>query len=317
MNEELFQATAVILWLAAWSAAAVLRLGTAEAPQQARGFDGRLLWRSGWSVVRGAGIHDPSAVAWGGASLTAAWLALVAFPDGWLRPDAIPGLSISGVAPWIPSLGLLLLSDLCSRQARGETRGTAAPWQGWCAAAAWSAPAAWGGLTGTGGDRAEWSVFWLPAAAAVWLLACTADLHSVETDPGLSRLAGVLRRWLLFGLGIVVFWGGGRLPGVSSISPTMECLVLLGEILALELLLSLAVWRWRKGTLSPEVWLIATLIGLAGGPLTIALIDGLGKDRLLVALSQWMVLVCGVLIARRFARLNSGHAAGDSRRTVR
>lgn len=316
MNEGLFQMTAVVLWLAAWSIAAVLRIGAADVTGQTRRIDGRHVWQTGWSSVRGTGDHDPIDIAWGGAALTAAWLAVVALPGGPLRPAAIPGLSISGMSPAAPFLGLLLLSDWLSRQSRRSDGTTTIPWQGWCALAANSAPAAWSGLFETADVPALTIGFWMPAAAAVWLLACTADLHSSETEPGLSRLAGVLRRWLLVALGIVVFWGGGELPGVVSGTPPVASLVILAKLVTLEILLALAVRRWLPTVPSAGVWPVAVATGLAGGALTAALIDGFGKDLLLIVLLQSVLLVCGILAARKIVDWNSPQPAGDSRPAV-
>jgi hypothetical protein len=311
VNEGLFQMTAVVLWLAAWSIAAVLRIGAAGVPGQTRRIDVRLVWQTGWSSVWGTGFHDPVAVAWGGASLTVAWLALLALPGESLRPDVVPGLSISGISPLSPFLGLVLLSDWLSRQSRRSDGEKTIPWQGWCAVAASSAPVAWNGLFGTTDIPVAWIWLWMPAAAAVWSLACTADLRSLETEPGLSRLAGVLRRWAVIAFGIVIFWGGGALPGVASRSPLVACLVVTAELLMFEVVLSLAVRRWLPTVPSAEVWLVAVVTGLAGGPLAAALIDGLGKDSLLVGLSQLLLLVCGLLIARQFSSANSRQSTGD------
>lgn len=260
MNEGLFQLTAVAYWLAAWSTAAVLRIGAADVPGRTSRFDGRLAWRTGWSSVWGTGAHDPARVAWGGAALTAAWLAVLAIPGESLRPDAIPRLSTSEISPLVPCLGLLLLSDWLSRQSRRSDGETTIPWQGWCTVAASLAPAAWNSPIETAEVPALMIGFWMPAAAAVWLLACTADLYSFETEPGLSRLAGVLRRWLVFALGIVVFWGGGELPGVPGGTQILASLVILTKLVTLEMTLALAVRHGCRRFLPLEYgWLLSPL----------------------------------------------------------
>ncbi len=311
MNEELFQTTAVVLWLAAWSGAAVLRIGAADAPRVSRGVDHHRVWHIGWSSVWGTGSHDPVSVVWAGASLTSAWLALLAIPGGTLRLDVVPGLSTADLSPMVSFLGLVLLSDWLSRQSRRSGGETMVPWQGWCAVAAGSAPSAWNGMPGVTDIPVAWTGLWMPAAAAVWCLACAADLHSFSTEPGLARLAGVLRRWALIAFGVVLFWGGGGLPEVISGSPLVACLAVLAKSLIFETVLSLVVRRWPPAAPSAGFWPIAVVTGLAGGPLAAALIDGLGKDSLLVGLSQLLLLVCGLLIARQFSSANSRQPTGD------
>lgn len=312
MNEALFRMTVVVLWLAAWSAAAVLRLGLSDAPRQSRRLDGGFVWYWGWSSVTTTEVRSPADAAWAGGSLTAAWLAVLALPVGVLRPESVSGLQIPSLPPLLPCLGLLLVSDWLSRLSRRSDDQLTIPWQGWCGLAACAAPAAWVGPAQMTDRTAIWAGLWFSAAAAVWCLACCADLQPAGSEPGLSRLAGVLRRWILFGLGIAVFWGGGDLPGLPTAAPLLSGVVVLAKLAILEVVLSQVVPRWRPGSWKPGAWLIAMLTGIVGGPLTAALIETLGKDQLLTALLQGLLLVCGVLLARMTGAANSPGAARDS-----
>lgn len=316
MNEILFQVTATVLWLALLSAAAVLRLGFAISGTRRCAGHARKFWSVGWSALLSTDNQCPAAITWAGASLTVAWLAVLALSGNASVGELSPGLMLP--TPGSPGLflGLMLLGDWLSRQSRFAADGSQIPWQGWCAIAAAAAGEPWTGMLQSDVIPVTWHGICLPVAVAVWGLACVADLRPRSTDVGLSRLSDILRRWLLLTWGVVLLWGGGELPGLETDGVWLSFPVVLAKVLFLEFLLSLMAARWWTVPLPAGVWLSSVVLAVAGGIVTAALNDLLGKDRLLTLLLQTVVVVCGLLLAHRRVRSNSPSPAGDMRPAV-
>ena len=317
MNDLIFEQITVLLVLAALSAAAIVRLGLATQPgripfvvrwQQA--------WNRGcaeiWFVRPGA---TPSDCWWAGGSLAVGWLAAFAIPWGAPGASALAWLSATQQPHWQLLAGLILLSDWLGRQSGRGEGACLIPWQGWLWLAALAGPLAWQSSAADAGTDLAWCGLWFPAAVAVWLLACS--LKDLDDAHGLARLAAVIRRWTLLAAGCDLFFGGGALPGGIELPLGGEHAAWLAKILLADWMLTYGPELVTTFLQQIPAMLTAIVLGVAGGPLVYALQSTVGRDRSLLAVAQFLMLVAGVWwIRSQSARRESQTVASDTSAAV-
>lgn len=313
MNDLIFEQITVLSGLAALSAAAIVRLRLTSQPgripfvvrwQQA--------WNRGraeiWFVRPGA---TPSDCWWAGGSLAVGWLAAFAIPWGAPGASALAWLSSTQQPHWQLLSGLILLSDWLGRQSgRGEAA-CLIPWQGWLWLAALAGPLAWRFAAVGDALDGDWSGLWFPAAAVVWLLACS--LEDLDDAHGLARLAGIIRRWTLLAAGVDLFCGGGALPGGTVLPVIGQHASWIVKVLLWDWLLTSLRRAHTEIFQQPPAMLTAIVLGLAGGPLVYALQSTVGRDRSLLAVAQFLMLVAGIWwIRSRTERRESQSVSSDT-----